>query len=276
MKLLNLKSVVVVLMALTGMAACGKDVQSEQPVANDKQKIESSESGGSTKKVGTNEIQLKKGMDYALARQQLLDAGWKVPKLPEGGYSAADAKVVSECAGSVSVCNRLPEIDSCSGDGMCVMQWTDPAGQPVMITVEGGLKEPSVSSWQKTGAAPQAKSNGDSCPSLSFDVFLKAYRERTHLQDVFTLDVVKYTYVAEIEDGGYGEKTVSKSKNDLDAPLIPSQETLKDSGTAVKVRQNGSNAFVTEQQKGTDALKEYRFVKQNGCWYLSAINNQSL
>ena len=39
MKLLNLKIVVTVLMVLTGMAACGKDAKSEQPVVKDKQKI---------------------------------------------------------------------------------------------------------------------------------------------------------------------------------------------------------------------------------------------
>lgn len=94
---------------------------------------------------------LKKGTSYAYVRKYLIDSGWIAPKLPKGGYKESDAKVVSECDGSVKLCNRLPEIDSCSGanEGYCNMYFENKYGKKLKVITKGGLEDGAIlDSWE--------------------------------------------------------------------------------------------------------------------------------
>ena len=71
---------------------------------------------------------------------------------------------------------------------------------------------------------------------MEFNTFLKAYRERTHLQDIFTDNIVKYTYIDDSGDSPQ-TKTTSENKNNLDAPLIEAQEKVKNMGIKIQVLQ---------------------------------------
>ena len=274
-----LKRLVIQCLILGSVVGCAKETPQTtqlqpQPnaVTNSTEQVEASASGT------PSSPDVKEGMAYSKARQLLLKAGWHVPVLPDGGYPADHPKVASECAGNVEACNRWPEIDSCSGsgDGYCNMNWVNAAGQEVRVITSGGLDEAVLRSYEFV--KPQqiaAPGMADECPSLEFNAFLKAYRERTHLQDIFTDNVVKYTYIDDSGDSPQ-TKTISEDKNNLDAPLIEAQEKVKDMGIKVQVQQTGNKATVVEKQDGTGFLKKYSFTKHSGCWFLSAINNQSI
>lgn len=95
---------------------------------------------------------IKKGMSYINARRILLNEGWLVPILPKGGYGKDDAKVISECSGNSDLCNKFPEIDSCSGseEGNCNMYFHSRQEGKLSVTTSGGLGAGAiVESWSR-------------------------------------------------------------------------------------------------------------------------------
>ena len=68
---------------------------------------------------------IKQGMNYLTARKIVIDKGFQAPLAPAYGYGENDEKVISDCFGSVAICNKFPEIEGCSGSGHCRMQFTD-------------------------------------------------------------------------------------------------------------------------------------------------------
>ena len=91
---------------------------------------------------------LRQGMKYNHARKVVLDFGFQAPQLPAYGYSREHSKVVSECFGSVDLCNKFPEIESCSGQGYCRMSFKDVYGNELVIITYGPLEDTNVISFQ--------------------------------------------------------------------------------------------------------------------------------
>jgi hypothetical protein len=96
---------------------------------------------------------LKQGMQYVEARKALIDAGWQAPVLPAYGYDEKSEKVIEECSGDVAMCNAFPEIRNCSGQGYCVMEFTNKAGDKLEVTTYGELSasnsDATVTGWQR-------------------------------------------------------------------------------------------------------------------------------
>jgi hypothetical protein len=98
-------------------------------------------------------IPLKQGMQYVDARKLLIGGGWKAPAPPPGGNDENSSKVVEECSGDLAMCNSFPEIKNCSGQGYCLMEFTDEAGNILDVTTYGDLSgnspDASVTAWQR-------------------------------------------------------------------------------------------------------------------------------
>lgn len=80
---------------------------------------------------------VRSGMDYSAFRRALLDAGWQAPANPDcvTGVYGGDG---TRAAGEPNICRELPEIEACSGDGYCVMNFADlRAGRRIRVTTYG-------------------------------------------------------------------------------------------------------------------------------------------
>jgi hypothetical protein len=99
-----------------------------------------------------------KEMPYADLRKRLTDAGWS--PLP-------DPLCRENVGGEARVCSELPEVESCSGDGHCVMHFANAAeGKRIRVTTYGPSdrwNEPgeeaafAVTSWDVSALEPAAK-----------------------------------------------------------------------------------------------------------------------
>ncbi len=87
---------------------------------------------------------VRQGMSYSRARAIVIKRGFFAPSLTGYGYSESDQKVISECNGDVSLCNRYPEIDSCSGQGYCRMNFTDAYGNTLIVVTYGEISDGSA------------------------------------------------------------------------------------------------------------------------------------
>jgi hypothetical protein len=81
------------------------------------------------------EAKARKGMAYGAFRSQVLAAGWT-------------AQGAEDCAESVSAeaCKKLPELDRCTSDGLCLMTFTH-AGEDIVLRVATKGQGVTVDSW---------------------------------------------------------------------------------------------------------------------------------
>lgn len=88
---------------------------------------------------------VRSGMDYSAFRRALLGAGWQAPANPEcvTGVYGGDG---TRAAGESNVCRELPEIEACSADGYCVMNFSGPSGRRIRVTTYG-----DYSAWRQPG-----------------------------------------------------------------------------------------------------------------------------
>lgn len=98
-------------------------------------------------------IRLTRGMLYVEARKALIGSGWQAPNLPANGYDEKSKKVIEECSGDVAMCNNFPEITSCSGQGYCLMEFTNKSNGKLEVTTYGELSgndpDAKVTDWQR-------------------------------------------------------------------------------------------------------------------------------
>ena len=85
---------------------------------------------------------LKQGMNYEAARKTIIAFGFQAPLGPAYGYQESDEKVRTDCFGSVAICNRFPEMESCSGFGHCRLVFTDAHGNMLYIFTYGEVQKP--------------------------------------------------------------------------------------------------------------------------------------
>jgi len=82
---------------------------------------------------------LRQGMSYPQARQIIIRHGFMAHTPPAYGYGKNDQKVISECSGSVKTCDEFPEIDSCSGQGYCRMEFQDVYQHKLVVMTYGDI-----------------------------------------------------------------------------------------------------------------------------------------
>lgn len=87
---------------------------------------------------------VRSGMDYSAFRRALLRAGWRATRDPgcvQGVYGGDGTRA----AGEPNICRELPEIESCSADGYCSMNFRK-ARRTIRVTTYG-----DYGAWQRRG-----------------------------------------------------------------------------------------------------------------------------
>jgi hypothetical protein len=96
--------------------------------------------------------QLQAGMTYSLARTIVVNAGFS-GGMRLGGYKLTDEKVQTECHGDLALCNKYPEIETCSADGFCRMQFEDARRHKLTIITFGDTRAVKHASFECGGRA---------------------------------------------------------------------------------------------------------------------------
>ena len=223
-----------------------------------------------------------KEMPYADLRKRLTDAGW----LP-----LRDPMCRENVGGAALVCGELPEVESCSGDGHCVMHFAN-AGEGKRIrvaaygpserwNVPGEEATFAVTSWEVSALEPAAKSmNGaaPACPSQDFDAFLKTFASDARVERAFTASVVKTAELGGGEDGddtvlvyqpaaGYADFNVEYTDNAFH--FIDANGKKDAASLELKVEPQGDDVRMVRYQYGMSEGNSYKFEKKAGCWYLT-------
>ncbi len=221
-------------------------------------------------------------MAYADMRKRLTDAAW----LP-----LRDPQCWENVGGEARVCGELPEVESCSGDGHCVMHFANDAlGKRMRVTTYGPAERWNVpgeeaafavKSWDVSALEPAAKSIegvAPVCPSRDFDSFLKAFASDDRVEQAFTAPLVR---VAELhsDDTGDHERMVYVAGDRYDDfnvkhagnafHFVDSEGKVDASPLALEVSQESKALRAVRYRYGMSEGNSYRFEERSDCWYLS-------
>lgn len=221
-------------------------------------------------------------MPYADLRRQLTDAGW----LP-----LRDPMCRENVGGEALVCNDLPEVESCSGDGHCVMHFANAQrAQRIRVTtygpydrwnVKGEEAAFAVKSWQLAELAPAAKTAATSavaCPSRDFDAFLKAFASDDNIERAFTAPVVKVAELYSDDNGDHARMVYvdGRAYDDFNVDyagnayhFVNSEGKVDASPLTLNIAQENDTARVVRYRYGMSEGNSYRFENKGDCWYLS-------
>jgi hypothetical protein len=228
------------------------------------------------------ETAFTKEMPYADLRKRLTDAGW----LP-----LRDPMCRENVGGAALVCGELPEVESCSGDGHCVMHFANASeGKRIRVTaygpserwnVAGEEAAFAVNSWDVSALDPASRSSDDAapaCPSPDFDAFLKAFASDDRIERAFTAPAVRVAELGGGEDGddtvfvylpaaGYADfnvKYADKAFHFIDANGAKDASSLD-----LKVEAQGDDVRIVRYQYGMSEGNSYKFERKAGCWQLT-------
>lgn len=223
-----------------------------------------------------------KEMPYADLRKRLTDAGW----LP-----LRDPMCWENVGGEARVCGELPEVESCSGDGHCVMHFANAdQGKRMRVTTYGPAERWNVpgeeaafavKSWDVTPLEPAVKSVDGAppaCPSRDFDAFLKAFASDPRIERTFTAPAVK---VAELYSGDAGDQTrmvyiAGGAYDDFNVDYIDNAYRFVDGQGKVDttplkldIASDGDRTRAVSYRYGMSEGNSYRFEDKGDCWYLA-------
>jgi hypothetical protein len=218
-----------------------------------------------------------KDMPYADLRRRLLDAGW----LP-----LRDPACRENVGGEARVCGELPEVESCSGDGHCVMHFANATeAQRMRVTAYGPYDRWNtpgeqaafaVQSWERSPVTAAAAA--PACPAQDFDAFLQRFAADEAIERAFTAPLVK---VAELGGGEDGDDTVMvyvagqqytgfNVARGSDGYHFVDAEGARDAAPLpLQVSAAGENVRDVRYLYGMSEGNSYRFEARDGCWYLT-------
>ena len=223
-----------------------------------------------------------KEMPYSTLRKRLTDAGW----LP-----LRDPMCYENVGGEARVCRVLPEVESCSGDGHCVMHFASASeSRRVRVTtygpsdrwnVPGEEAALAVKSWNFSAlqSTPEsAGSAGPACPSRDFDTFLKAFASDDRVERAFIAPLVKVTELHSDDTGDhermvyvagarYDDFNVKHAGNAFH--FVDSEGKVDASPLALEVSQESKALRAVRYLYGMSEGNSYRFEEKGDCWYLS-------
>ncbi len=229
------------------------------------------------------EAAFTKQMPYADLRKQLTDAGWLPLRNP---------MCRENVGGEARVCESLPEVESCSGDGHCVMHFAN-AGEAERIrvtaygsserwNVAGEEASFAVASWDVSALEPVAKSlegAAPACPSKDFESFLKAFASDDRVERAFTAPVVTVAEIEDRSDAGYFSRKVYIAGTAYRGfNVVYSRNAFHFSDDAGKqaadalmleIASPSSDVRDVRYRYGSSEGNSYRFQNRDGCWYLT-------
>lgn len=224
------------------------------------------------------EATLRKGMPYADLRETLLDAGW----LP-----VRDLQCETNVGGEARVCGVLPETESCSSDGHCVMHFAQAdAAAPAQVRVDaygpfeqwnvpGREAEFAIKSWDFTNRS--TRTAAPACPSRDFDAFLQAFASQDAIRQAFTAPWVRVSELQSDDTGDHARMVLVRGDAYEDFNLVHRdgafhfvdfQGQVDPDPLAVEVAQDGAQARLVRFQYGLSEGNSYRFEARDGCWVL--------
>lgn len=221
-------------------------------------------------------------MAYADLRKRVIDAGW----LP-----LRDPMCWENVGGEARVCGELPEVESCSGDGRCVMHFANADqgkrmrvstyGPPERWNVPGEEAAFAVKSWDVSALEPVAKSiegAAPACPSRDFDAFLKAFAADPRVERAFTAPVVK---VAELYSDDTGDRismvyvagdaydNFNVDYADDAYRFVDGEGKVDTTPLKLDIAKEGDDVRVVSYRYGMSEGNSYRFEDKGDCWYLA-------
>jgi hypothetical protein len=96
-------------------------------------------------------VALSEGMAYADLRKAVLAKGWKPKVDAQCKANVVGGNADQVCQGNPAlckVCDELPELSSCSGDGHCLMNFERGAGEALAVSTYGEIVD-----WNVPGKA---------------------------------------------------------------------------------------------------------------------------
>lgn len=228
------------------------------------------------------ESTFSKEMPYADLRKRLTDAGW----LP-----LRDPMCRENVGGEARVCNALPEVESCSGDGHCIMHFANAdEGRKIRVTTYGPFERWNVpgeeaafavTSWDVSALVPAAKATATTapaCPSRDFDTFLKAFSSDDKIERTFTTPVVKvaelysddsgdHSRMVYIDGSVYDDFNVDYAGNAYH--FVNSEGKVDASPLEIDIAPESNTVRVVRYRYGMSEGNSYRFEDKGDCWYLS-------
>jgi hypothetical protein len=128
---------------------------------------------------------LSKGKSYAEFRQSALSWGWA---------PVVDPNCKTNVGGTARICDKRPEVESCSGDGYCILRFQHRIKNVALKVV---TYADNIQSWQFTRSDRSSVTDSSgACPSQDFTQFLAAFSSDKAIGDRYTLPqirVIPYT-----------------------------------------------------------------------------------
>ncbi len=113
--------------------------------------IKSSLPSGDAKQAGPSvvvPVGLKEGMAYGDLRNIVIANSWLPKPHPDCKYGVIGADFDKVCSSNPDLCKEcddIPELSECSGDGHCLMEFSDSEGRQVLtIATYGDIKDARV------------------------------------------------------------------------------------------------------------------------------------
>ncbi len=211
------------------------------------------------------EKKLSKQMPYAELRKIAIADGW----LP-----LVEPNCKQNVGGEALICGQQPEVESCSGDGHCNMQFAHGVSQ-TMLRV--GTYSDITKFWEFSSALTNEESI--SCPSQNFEEFLKKFASDKAIQAAFTLPLIKVEELVDDNDKGFSSRSIYFNKLNYQNFDLAYQEDgfhiLDSEGkadakvTPIETKSEAADTYYVKYQYGMSEGNSYRFKNQNGCWYLA-------
>lgn len=218
---------------------------------------------------------LTKGKPYAEFRQSALSWGWA---------PVVDPNCKTNVGGTASICDERPEVESCSGDGYCILRFQHriKAVALKIVTYAGNIQ-----SWQFTRATHSPIAASPACPSQDFTQFLADFASDKTIRNQYTLSQIKvipYTetfsenptpifvpkeqykdFTIVYQNGAF--YNVDGAGDTIPGSLIVSSET-QPATRRLNIVKQGDHYFV-KTLVGMSEGNSWLFRRNGNCWYLA-------
>ncbi len=206
--------------------------------------------------------------------------------LAEGWLPLVDPLCKENVGGEAAICDQLAELESCSGDGRCLMRFAHGSDQKVLKveaygdytkwSLSGELAVLNVRSWEFSSAEGTAEAT--QCPSQNFADFLNAFAGDDGVQKDFTLPLVK---VMQYRDVGEDYEAYPSYMNAVDYAgfridrdaggfhIVDSTGKADPKPTPLEIKPEAEGSYYVSYRYGMSEGNSYRFQHRRGCWYLT-------
>jgi hypothetical protein len=268
----------IIAMALTALvSACDAEPLTDTQVRAVTPAKNESTSQQASAAVRALEGALKKDMAYVDLRNAALAEGW---------FPLVDPLCKENIGGEAAVCNQLAELESCSGDGRCLMRMAHGSDQSVLRIDAYG----DYTKWSLSGESAVLNVRGwefspaeravvvTQCPSQNFSEFLNAFAGDDNVQKTFTLPLVK---VMQYRDVGEDYETYPSYMSAADYSgfridhgadgfhIVDSTGKADPKPTPLEIKPEAEGSYYVSYRYGMSEGNSYRFQHQRGCWYLA-------